>query len=91
MMALNYPLNSDWSTEEIVKVIDFFNLVEQAYETGVERQRLLEAYREFKQIVTSKSEEKQWDQFYMEETGCSSYRAMQQAKRQEEPIVRMKK
>ncbi|MEW8976273.1 MAG: UPF0223 family protein, partial [Exiguobacterium sp.] len=35
-MALNYPLNSDWSTEEIVKVIDFFNLVEQAYESGVE-------------------------------------------------------
>ena len=91
MMALNYPLNSDWSTEEIVKVIDFFNLVEQAYESGVERQRLLEAYREFKQIVTSKSEEKQWDQFYAEETGCSSYRTMQQAKRQEEPIVRMKK
>lgn len=91
MMALNYPLNPDWSTEEIVKVIDFFNLVEQAYESGVERQRLLEAYREFKQIVTSKSEEKQWDQFYMEETGCSSYRTMQQAKRQEDPIVRMKK
>ncbi|MGI1804980.1 UPF0223 family protein [Exiguobacterium sp. TDN 0502] len=90
-MALNYPLNSDWSTEEIVKVIDFFNLVEQAYETGVDRQRLLDAYRTFKHIVTSKSEEKQWDQFYFEETGCSSYRTMKQAKQQDSPIVRMKK
>ncbi|WP_214846605.1 UPF0223 family protein [Exiguobacterium sp. s193] len=90
-MALNYPINSDWSTKEIVTVIDFFNIVEEAYEKGVSRDEFMRTYKAFKKIVNSKSEEKQLDQFYYEETGCSSYRAVQQAIKQKEPILRMKK
>ncbi|ASI35866.1 MULTISPECIES: UPF0223 family protein [Exiguobacterium] len=90
-MALNYPINPDWSTKEIVTVIDFFNIVEEAYEKGVSREEFMRTYKAFKKIVNAKSEEKQLDQFYFEETGCSSYRAVQQAIKQDEPILRMKK
>lgn len=90
-MAVNYPINPDWSTDEIVTVIHFFNVVEEAYEKGVGRSAFLNAYQAFKAIVNSKSEEKQLDQFYFEETGCSSYRAVQQARKQEQPLLRLKK
>lgn len=90
-MRINYPLNPDWSTDEIVTVIEFFGKVEQAYEEGVKRTDLLEAYRAFKVIVTSKSEEKQLDQFYYEETGCSSYKAVQEARNSSAEKLRLKK
>ncbi|WP_214848797.1 UPF0223 family protein [Exiguobacterium sp. s138] len=90
-MAVNYPINPDWSTDEIVTVIQFFNLVEEAYEKGIDRTVFLNAYQAFKTIVNSKSEEKQLDQFYFEETGCSSYRAVQQARKQTDALLRLKK
>ncbi|MCY8619920.1 UPF0223 family protein, partial [Bacillus haynesii] len=40
-----YPMNEDWSTEEAIDVISFFQTVELAYEKGVERDVLMSAYR----------------------------------------------
>lgn len=53
-----YPMNEDWSTEEAIDVISFFQTVELAYEKGVERDVLMSAYRRFKEIVPGKAEEK---------------------------------
>lgn len=53
-----YPMNEDWSTEEAIDVISFFQAVELAYEKGVERDVLMSAYRRFKEIVPGKAEEK---------------------------------
>lgn len=57
-MDYSYPLDLDWSTEEMVQVVRFFEAVEQAYETSVSRDDLIEAYRQFKTVVPSKAEEK---------------------------------
>lgn len=57
-MEYHYPLDQTWSKEEVVDVINFFRMVEHAYEKGVRRDDLLLAYTRFKQIVPSKSEEK---------------------------------
>lgn len=57
-MEYQYPMNEDWTTEEAVDVIAFFQQVENAYEKGADRDRLLNAYRRFKEIVPGKAEER---------------------------------
>lgn len=79
-MEYQYPIDQDWSTEEIIDVINFFECVEKGYESGVEREELLMSYRRFKEIVPGKSEEKKiFDQFE-ETSGYSSYRIIKKSK-----------
>lgn len=42
-MEYQYPMNEDWTTEEAVDVIAFFQQVELAYEKGADREELLKA------------------------------------------------
>lgn len=76
----NYPLDINWSTDEITSVLHFLNQVEKAYESKVDANQLLESYRVFKEIVTSKSQEKQIDREFEKSSGYSTYRAVQKAK-----------
>ncbi|MBO9130318.1 UPF0223 family protein [Bacillus sp. 165] len=89
-MDYQYPLDYHWSTKEIVDVIKFYESVEQAYEQGISRLQLMDAYRRFKEIVPSKAEEKKIDAAFEEITGYSLYRAVQKAKTKEiEKIIKM--
>lgn len=76
----NYPLDINWSTDEITSVLHFLNQVEKAYESKVDANQLLESYIVFKEIVTSKSQEKQIDREFEKSSGYSTYRAVQKAK-----------
>ncbi|HWO96060.1 MAG TPA: UPF0223 family protein [Bacillus sp. (in: firmicutes)] len=79
-MEYQYPISLDWSTDEIIDVIKFFETVEQAYEKGIERDKLMLSYRRFKEIVPSKSEEKKIGQEFEEISGYSIYRTIKNAK-----------
>lgn len=79
-MEYQYPIDHTWSTDEIVDVIKFFQCIELAYEKGIERDDLLNVYRRFKEIVTSKAEEKTICSEFEEMSGYSSYRTIQKAK-----------
>ncbi len=57
-MDYEYPLLHDWSTEELVLVIAFYEVVEKAYETGILKEKVMTAYRAFKKVVPSMAEEK---------------------------------
>lgn len=57
-MDYEYPLLHDWSTEELVLVIAFYEAVEKAYETGIHKEKVMTAYRAFKKVVPSMAEEK---------------------------------
>ena len=57
-MEYSYPLDLDWSTEEMITVTHFYQMIEKGYESGVKQEALSQAYQEFKQIVPSKAEEK---------------------------------
>lgn len=57
-MEYQYPMDVDWTTEEKIAVISFFQAVEKAYEKGIAKQELLDTYKRFKEIVPSKAEEK---------------------------------
>lgn len=88
-MDYQYPISLDWNTEEIVDVIHFFECVEKAYEKGIERKQLMDAYRRFKEIVPSKAEEKTICQEFEEVSGYSSYRVVKSAKDSSEPSIKM--
>lgn len=79
-MGYSYPLRNDWSTEEIIKVVAFFELIEKAYEEGVVQEKIIEMYRLFKAIVPSKSEEKALFKEFEEVSGYESYRIVKRAK-----------
>ena len=57
-MNYSYPISIDWSTEEIVKVVQFFEAIEKVYHQGVKRNELMDKYRKFKDVVPSIGEEK---------------------------------
>ncbi|ARK31159.1 UPF0223 family protein [Halalkalibacter krulwichiae] len=88
-MESKMPISLDWSTQEVVDVIQFFELVEQAYKTGVEREKLLGHYRRFKEIVPSKSEEKQVCKQYDEELNISTYQVIKKAREEKTPKIKM--
>lgn len=76
----SYPLSLDWNKQEIIDVIYFFQCVEEAYETGVNREKLLASYRRFKEIVPGKGEEKQICGQFENASGFSPYHTIKQAK-----------
>lgn len=79
-MEYQYPIDYNWSTEEIIDVVKFFEAIEKAYESGIERDEMMKAYRRFKEIVPSKAEEKTICGEFEELSGYSSYRTIKKAK-----------
>ncbi|WP_163101353.1 UPF0223 family protein [Peribacillus alkalitolerans] len=79
-MDYQYPIDLDWSTDEIVDVISFFEAVESAYEKGIDRDQLMNVYRRFKEIVPSKAQEKKVCGEFEEVSGYSAYHVVQKAK-----------
>ncbi|MGT2957748.1 hypothetical protein A9Q68_02335 [Streptococcus bovimastitidis] len=75
-----YPLDMNWSTDDITSVLSFLNQVEKAYESKVEASQLLQTYKSFKEIVPSKSQEKQIDKAFQKASGYSSYQVVKKAK-----------
>ena len=40
-MEYAYPISPDWTTEEIITVVKFFEGIEQAYEKGIKREEII--------------------------------------------------
>ena len=83
-MEYQYPISIDWSTEEIIDVMKFFELVEKAYETSISRDEFMTVYKRYKEIVPSKSEEKTIDKEFEETSGFSTYQVVKKAKAQQD-------
>ncbi|WP_400247002.1 UPF0223 family protein [Niallia sp. JL1B1071] len=79
-MDYQYPIDIDWSTDEIITVVKFFECIEKAYEKGVEKAELMEQYRAFKIIVPGKAQEKKVCDEFEEVSGYSTYRTIKKAK-----------
>lgn len=89
MAQYTYPINYAWSVEEMDTVIRMWTSLEAAYESNVNREELLENYRAFKGIVTSKMEEKQLAKQFEDSTGYSLYRTIQAAKASDKKTLTM--
>lgn len=79
-MEYTYPIDVDWSQEEMVAVISFFNAIEAYYESQIEREELMTRYREFKQVVPGKADEKNLFNDFKQQSGYDSYQVVKQAK-----------
>ncbi|WP_102347081.1 UPF0223 family protein [Bacillus sp. Marseille-P3661] len=79
-MQYSYPISPDWDKQEVIDVIYFFQCIEEANEQGILREKLLASYQRFKEIVPSKSEEKQLCGNFDKATGFSCYRTVKQAR-----------
>lgn len=80
-MEYSYPINLDWSTDEMATVINFYQAVEKAYETGIEAAEIKAKYNDFKQVVRSIGEEKSLGKEFEKASGYSAYRVMQLVKK----------
>ncbi|MYL63630.1 hypothetical protein GLW07_09730 [Bacillus hwajinpoensis] len=88
-MEVQYPISIDWSKDEVIKVVNFFEMIEKAYVQGVHKGELISSYHEFKDVVPSKSEEKQIFKQFDKETGFSTYHVVKEAKQTERDRVKM--
>ncbi|EOH99094.1 hypothetical protein UAY_01871 [Enterococcus moraviensis ATCC BAA-383] len=83
MKDYQYPLDLDWTTDEMVIVTNLWSAVEQANETGIDTKVFLSTYKQFKTVVKSIGEEKRLGNEFQKASGYSLYRTLQQAKKQE--------
>ncbi|SIT68169.1 UPF0223 family protein [Edaphobacillus lindanitolerans] len=79
-MEYSYPLEPDWTTEEIIGAVKFFESVEKAYEKGIRRDELMDAYRRFKEIEPSKAGEKRIFNEFEEVSGYAPWPVIRQLK-----------
>lgn len=83
-------MDETWTTEEIIDVVNFFSLIEKAYEKNVQRTDLLHLYRRFKEIVPSKSREKQLFNEFQQVSGYSSYHVVKKARESQDQWISLK-
>ena len=89
MSNYSYPIDLEWSHEEMTKVVVFLNQVELAYETGVDVENLLIAYKGFKEVVRSIGEEKRIGAEFEKVSSYSIYRTITAAKKTNQKRLRM--
>ena len=78
----NYPLNPEWTTEELVSVVNMWSKLEETYEKKVSAEDFLKVYQEFKSVVKSIGEERQLGREFEEASGYSLYHVVKQARSQ---------
>lgn len=78
----SYPLNPEWTTEEMIKVVNLWGKLEEVYEKKVTAESFLTVYAEFKKVVKSIGEERQLGREFEELSGYSLYHVVKQAKSQ---------
>lgn len=80
MENYSYPIDTQWTTSEIIAVMALYTAVETAYEKGIDVEELMVKYQVFKKIVNSKMQEKKLDQAFFEATQYSIYKTINAAK-----------
>lgn len=79
MRDYQYPLDLDWSTDEMVVVMTMWERLEQAYEKGISSSDFIAAYQAFKKVVPSIGQERRLGREFEELSGYSLYHTVQAA------------
>ncbi|KAF1304722.1 MULTISPECIES: UPF0223 family protein [Enterococcus] len=90
MREYQYPLDLDWSTEEMVIVMDMWEKLERANEKGLKAEVFLQSYQKFKTVVKSLGEERKLGREFEKLSGYSLYHTLQEAKKEPNGQLRMK-
>ncbi len=87
--SYSYPLDPSWTTAEMEQVIAMLRAVEDAYEIGIDRQEILRRYDAFKQVVSSKAEEKKIGREFENSSGYVLYRVVKEAQNSANKQIKM--
>ncbi len=76
-MDSNYEIDYDiFSTLEVIKIIEFFRLIEQNKKKAIDGKILVEKYREYQNILCSKILEKKYDKMLYQKSKVSIYETL---------------
>lgn len=79
-MDYSYPIDISWSQEEMVYVVEFLNVVENAYENAVTASVVKEKYDLFKKVVAGKADENNLYKDFKKVSGYDGYLVVKQMK-----------
>lgn len=85
--SYEYPLLPEWTTDELISVINFYVAVENLYEKGTKRAEFIDKYQKFCQIVPAKMTQKQLDKEFERVSKLSIYRAVKYVQAQSNDFV----
>ena len=72
-----YEIDYDlFTVEEIIKIIQFYQLMGQYKNNKVSKQKIKEAYLEYKNIINNLSLEKLYNENFYQKTGISIYQTI---------------
>lgn len=89
MHEYQYPLDLDWTTEEMVIVMKMWEDLETANEKGITNDQFLQTYQKFKTVIKSIGEEKRLGREFEKVSGYSLYRTVQEAKKNTKKILKI--
>lgn len=73
----NYDIDYDlFTTLEIIKIIEFFKLIEQTKNKAFNPEYLVARYREYQNIINNKSLEKKYDKMLYDKSKVSIYQVL---------------
>lgn len=76
-MDTNYVIDYDlFTTFEVIKIIEFFKLIENIKYKKVSEKVLVTKYREYQNIINNKSLEKKYDKMLYEKSKVSIYETL---------------
>jgi uncharacterized protein YktA (UPF0223 family) len=79
----SYPIDYDlYTNEEIIILIEFLSLIEDANTKKVDKNVLLKKYREYQSIINNQSTEKTIDREYQKLSGYSVFQTIKKYKDQ---------
>ncbi len=68
---------ASFTTEEIIKIFDFFNLISIYVKSGkVKKQDLISSYHTYRNVLNSIAFEKRYNKMFEEKTGIKIYQTM---------------
>ena len=90
MKDYEYPIDIQWTTNQMITVMDLWEALEQAYEKGISNQVFLEKYQAFKTVVKSIGEERRLVKDFELISGYSLYHTVKFAKENKKALLKMK-
>jgi uncharacterized protein YktA (UPF0223 family) len=79
----SYPIDySEFDSDEIVVIVEFFSLIEDANEKKVNKDKILKKYNEYRSILNSVSYEKTLEREFMKVSGYSIFETIKKIKDQ---------
>ena len=77
----SYPIDYDlYNPEEVVVLVEFYALIEDANEGKANKEKLIKKYNEFRKIINSISTEKQIDKEFEKLSGYSIFKTIRKFK-----------